>query len=123
MSHTSKTLKNIAASEEYKALDTAIETGDYQTLYESYMKVDGLIREAEAQIEETISNLPRQNKEEERQKFRMAFASRSKTALPQWYRIKSEMQQQKIMECEIVSIGKKGDPVARTSLPGSRATA
>jgi len=114
MSHTSKTLKSIAAGEEYKSLVSAIEKRDYQSLYESYMKVAKLLEEAGKGIEEKIENLPRRNKDEDRQKFQTAFALRSRTALPQWYGIKSEIQKQKIMDGVVVSIGKKGDPLART---------
>lgn len=114
MSHTSKTLKSIAMGEDYKALVTAIEKGDYQTLYDSYMRVAKLLEEAEKQIQDKIESLPRRNKDEDREKFRTAFQLRSKTTLPQWHWLKSEINKQKITEAQVIGLGKKGDPLAKT---------
>lgn len=114
MSHTAKTLKSIANGEEYKALCTAIETRDYQTLYNAYTKLTQLLVDAEQEIAGKIENLPRRNKDEDRQKFQAAFAFRSRTAVPQWHWLKSEIQKQNILDGVVVSMGKKGDPMTRT---------
>jgi hypothetical protein len=114
MSHTAKSLKSIATGEDYKALCAAIDSRDYQTLYNSYTKLSQLLTDAGKEIEGKIDNLPRRNKDEDLQKFQKAFEQRSRTAVPQWYWIKSQIQKQNIMDGVVVSMGKMGDPLTRT---------
>ena len=114
MSQTSKTLKKIASGEEYQALVAAVEQADYEAIFNTYTQITRLLEEAQKEIEERIQNLPRHNKDEDCQKFRSAFASRCRTTLPQWYLIDSELKKQNIMEGEVLGLGSKGDPLART---------
>ncbi len=114
MSNTAKILKSIATGEEYKSLCAAIENRDYKVLYDAFTKVSQLLRDAGKEIEGKIENLPRQNKEEERQKFQKAFEQRSQSVVPQWHWINAQIKKQNIIEGVVVSIGKMGDPISRT---------
>jgi hypothetical protein len=118
MSQASKTLKKIAAGEAYQSLETAIKEGDYAAVFTAYTQVAELLKEAEKEIGETIQNLPRQNREEDYQRFRSAFVLRSQTALPLWYWINSELEKQKVADGEVFALGEKGDPLVRT--PGGK---
>jgi len=73
MSNTKKTLKRIASSEEYQALVTAIDQTDYESIFSSYVQISRLLEEAGSEIEKTIENLPRRNKDDERRRFQSAF--------------------------------------------------
>ena len=118
MSQASKTLKKIAAGEAYQSLEAAIKESDYAAVFTAYAQVTELLKEAEKEIGETIQNLPRQNREEDYQRFRSAFVLRSQTALPLWHRINSELEKQKVAEGEVFALGEKGDPLVRT--PGGK---
>ena len=114
MSQAKKTLNKIASSEEYKALVAAIEQGDYETIFNSYVQISGLLEESEREIEEKIRGLPRRNRDEDRVKFQSAFTIRAQTTLPQWHWLDSELKKQGITEGEVIGFGGKGDPLART---------
>jgi len=114
MSQTSKTLKKIASGEEYQTLVTALEQADYDAVCTAYTRIAELLEAAQSEIEETIGNLPRQNRDEDRQKFLSAFASRCRTTLPLYHLIDSKIKQQKIMEGVVFGTGAKGDPLVRT---------
>ncbi len=115
MSQTSKTLKKIASSEEYKSLATAVEQSDYETVFTAYNQVAALLEEARREVRQKIDALPRENRDEDYHRFQQAFISRCKTELSQWHRIDSELKRQKVMEGEIFGLGSRGDPMAKTS--------
>lgn len=114
MSQAIKTLKKLAAGEEYKALVQAIESEDYAGICQSYRQISELLKEARKQVLERIQNLPRQNKEEDSQRFQGAFDRRVNFLLPQWYRLDLQLREQKIMEGQVCGLGKKGDPLVKT---------
>lgn len=114
MSQTKAALKQIASSEEYKALAEAIEKGDFATICKSYLSVAGVLEKTKSEIKEKIKNLPRRNKEAEYQRFVNAFDVRARATLPFWYKVDSELKSRKIMEGVVVGIGSKGDPLVRT---------
>ena len=114
MSQTSKTIKKLAASESYQALDKAIKEDDYETIVSSYIALSRQLEEAEREIAEKIQSLPRQNKDEDCEKFRAAFAVRVQASLPQWYWVDSELRNRLVMEGEVFGLGSKGDPLVRT---------
>lgn len=115
MSQAIKTLKTIAAGEEYKSLVEAIEKADYPTVCNAYTQLLKLIEEADKATQQRIQGLARRNKEEDFQKFRTAFNLRIKTLLPRWYELKAELDKQKIREGAVFGVGTKGDPLARTA--------
>ena len=114
MSQASKILKKIASGEEYQALVAAIERADYETIVSSYLQIGELLNEAAKEIREKIESLPRQNRDEEHEKFQVAFARRSKASLPQWYWLESELERQRVMEGRVFGFGSRGDPLVRT---------
>jgi len=114
MSQTSKTIKKLAASEPYQALDAAVKENDYEIIVSSYIKISRLLEEAEKEIAEKIQSLSRQNKGEDCEKFRAAFAVRVQASLPQWYWVDSELRNRRVMEGEVFGLGSKGDPLVRT---------
>jgi len=114
MSQTSKTLKKIASGDEYQTLVTALEQADYDAVCTSYTQIAELLEAAQGEIEEGLKNLPRHNWEDDRQKFRSAFASRCRTTLPQWHLVDSKLKSQNIMEGVVCGLGAKGDPLVRT---------
>ncbi len=114
MSQASKVLKEIAAGPEYAALAQAMEKGDYETIANSYKQLNAIIEDKKKQILEKIDGLVRQNKGEDRQQFLSAFSVRLSTTLPQWHRLNSLMQEQKVTEGEVIGVGSKGDPMVRT---------
>ncbi|MBM4400949.1 MAG: hypothetical protein FJ045_03255 [Crenarchaeota archaeon] len=115
MSQTSKLLKRIASSEEYRALEAGVKSIDPQAVFNSYTQISKLMEEAEAEALEKIKNLPRQDKEPDLQQFRSAFDSRSRTMIPQWYGIEAELKKRKIMNGKVSGVGSKGDPLVKTS--------
>ncbi len=114
MSQTSRTLKKIASGEEYQTLVTALEQADYDAVCASYTRIAELLEAAQSEIEKRIQNLPRQNRDEDRQKFQSAFASRCRTTLPQWHLIDSKLKSQNTIEGVVCGLGAKGDPLVRT---------
>ena len=114
MSQTSKLLKRIASSEEYRALEAAVKSIDPQAVFNSYTQISKLMEEAEVEVLEKMNNLPRRDKEPDLQKFRSAFDSRSRTMLPQWYGIEAEFKKRKIMSGKVSGMGSKGDPLVKT---------
>ncbi|MBM2825715.1 MAG: hypothetical protein HW402_1379 [Dehalococcoidales bacterium] len=115
MSQATRTLKKIASSEEYRALDAAIREFDPETIFRAYTQLFGLLAEAEKEILERIDKLPRHNKDLDRQQFLAAFAAHSQATLPQWHWVDSEIKKQKVMEGEVFAFGSKGDPLVRTA--------
>ncbi len=114
MSQASKALNKIAASEEYKALDEAIKAANWETMAKSYVRLGGLMEEEKKQILEKINSLPRQNKDEDCEKFQAAFAIRASITLPQWYWLDSQLKEAGVMEGEVFGFGTLGDPLVRT---------
>jgi hypothetical protein len=117
MSQASKALKEIAASQEYSTLVKAIENSDYDVIATIFIKLFKLIEDKKNIILEQIRNSPRQI-EENLQQFLTAYTMRLDSTLPQLYRLKSLIDKQNIIEGEIVDIGIKGDPIAKT--PGGK---
>ncbi len=115
MSQASKVLKEIAAGPEYAALAEAMEKGDYDTIAKSYGQLNGIIEGRKKEILEKIDGLLRQNKDGDRQQFMNAFAVRVSTTLPQWHRLITLLQEQKIADGEVIGAGSKGDPMVRTA--------
>ncbi|NQT48586.1 MAG: hypothetical protein HQ578_06385 [Chloroflexi bacterium] len=118
MSHTSRVLKEIAASEEYGSLETAVEQGDYEAMFDNYMSILEGLKGGRETIEESIENLPVQNKGDRRDKFSHAFEVAIERILPVWSgldrRLKSGLSRSYVMEGEVFGFGKKGDPLVRT---------
>ncbi|MBM4462070.1 MAG: hypothetical protein FJ012_01880 [Chloroflexi bacterium] len=117
MTQTTKVLKEIASSEDYKVLAGAAEKVDYEAMFDPYMRISQLLREGRATIEKSIENLPVQNKEGQREKFQRAFEQATERILPVWYqlnrRVNSGLTKTKVMEGEVFGFGKKGDPLVR----------
>jgi len=126
MSQTTRILKEIASGEEYQALATAMERVDYEAMFASYMRISQLVSEGKGKIEESIENLPLQNKDERRDKFLRAFELATERILPLWHQLNSELMKRKVMEGEVLGFGKKGDPLVKRPegtivvLPGSK---
>lgn len=114
MSNTKKLLSEIASGDEYKALAAAIEKADYQAIFDSYMKISGLINHGKKRIEEGIENLPVQNKADHLEKFKQAFDLAIERKLPLWSQLYQVISRKQIAEGEVFGIGKKGDPLVRT---------
>ncbi|MFH1381412.1 MAG: hypothetical protein ABIH70_00775 [Chloroflexota bacterium] len=114
MSQTKKVLKQIASSEEYQTLVTAIEKADYESIFNSYIQIAKQLEDAGKEINEKIQGLTRRNKEEDSQKFQSAFALRAESMIPRWYWLNTELKKQGITEGEVIGLGSKGDPLART---------
>ena len=114
MSQTVKTLKKIATSEEYQALETAIKQVDPEAIFNSYKRISEVLEASEKEILDKIQQLPRQNKDPDWQRFRLALAARSQTILPQWHWVNEQLKKQKIMEGKVAGVGSKGDPLAKT---------
>lgn len=92
----------------------AIESADYEAIASNYQQLSKLIEEKKKYILEQIESLPRQNMEENRQQFLNAYSTRLDTTLPQWYRLNSLINEQKITEGDIIDTGSKGDPIVKT---------
>ena len=111
-------LKEIAASEQYKALTTAAEQGDYDGMFDNYTSILKRLRGGRETIEEGIESLSVQNKSERRDQFSRAFNGAIGRILPVWYELdeglKSELARSNVMESEVFGFGKKGDPLVRT---------
>jgi hypothetical protein len=114
MSQTKIALKQIASSEEYKALAEAIGKKDFATISHCYSSIGELLGKAKEEIREKIQNLPRKNKEEEYQKFAASFDIRARGNLPLWFQIDSELKNRGVTEGRVIGTGSKGDPVVRT---------
>ena len=114
MSQASKVLKEIAAMPEYANMAQAIEKNDYEAIANSYKQLNAIIEAKKKEILEKIDSLTRQNKGEDSQQFLNAFSLRISTTLPQWHRLNSLMQEQKVTEGEVIGVGSKGDPMVRT---------
>ncbi len=115
MSQAEKILKSIAAGEEYKALATAVDTRDYESISKSYLQVAELMKEGKKQVVEKLQTLSRQNKVQELTNFEAAFARRISSDLPHWHRINSLLKEKGVAEGEVYSVGKKGDPMVRSA--------
>jgi hypothetical protein len=126
MSQTKRILKEIASSEDYQALTAAMERVDYEAMFASYMRICELLGEGKRRIEESLQNLPVQNRDEHRDKFLRAFELATERMLPLWHQLNSELTKRKVMEGEVFSFGKKGDPLVKRPegtivvLPGSK---
>jgi predicted RNA-binding protein with TRAM domain len=126
MSQTKRILKEIASGEDYQALTAAIERVDYEAMFASYMRISKLLSERKGRIEDGIADLPLQNKDESRGKFLHAFELATERMLPLWHQLNSELMKGKVMEGEVFSFGKKGDPLVKRPegttvvLPGSK---
>ena len=111
-------MKEIAAGETYAALQAAVEQGDYEGMFDSYMAIWEQIGRGRSGIEEGIENLSVQNKDEHRDKFSQAFDGAVERMLPAWYEVEQRLQagyaKWKVMEGEVFGFGKKGDPLVRT---------
>lgn len=111
MSHTSRVLKEIAASEEYGSLETAVEQGDYEAMFDNYMSILEGLKGGRETIEESIENLPVQNKGDRRDKFSHAFEVAIERILPVWSgldrRLKSGLSRSYVMEGEVFGFGKR----------------
>jgi hypothetical protein len=114
MSQTVKTLKKIAASEEYQVLETAIKQVDPEAIFNSYKRISEILEESEKEILDKIQQLPRHNKDQDWQRFRLALTARSQTILPHWHWVNEQLKKQKIMEGKVAGFGSKGDPLAKT---------
>lgn len=115
MSQAKRILKEIAITQEYKALVNAIEKGDYDAILSSYQQISKLIERKEKEVKSKMEKLIRKNKREEYQRFRSALARHAITVLPQWYWLSSELEKQNIMEGEVVAFGSEGDPLVETA--------
>jgi hypothetical protein len=126
MSQTKRILKEIASGEDYQALATAIERADYEAMFASYMRISQVLSEGKRRIEESLENLPLQNKDEHRGRFLRAFELATERILPLWHQLNSELIKKKVMEGEVFDFGKKGDPLVKRPegtivvLPGSK---
>jgi len=126
MSQTKRILKEIASGEDYQALATAMERVDYEAMFASYRRISQLLSEGKRKIEESLQNLPVQNRDEHRDKFLRAFELATERMLPLWHQLNSELTKRKVMEGEVFSFGKKGDPLVKRPegtivvLPGSK---
>jgi len=126
MSQTKRILKEIASSEDYQALATAMERVDYEAMFASYRRISQLLSEGKRKIEESLQNLPVQNRDEHRDKFLRAFELATERMLPLWHQLNSELIKKKVMEGEVFDFGKKGDPLVKRPegtivvLPGSK---
>ena len=126
MSQTKRILKGIASGEEYQALAAAIERVDYKAMFASYMRISQLLSEGKGKIEKSLENLPLQNKDERRGKFLRDFELATERILPLWHQLNTELMKRKVMEGEVFSFGKKGDPLVKgpegtiVVLPGSK---
>jgi hypothetical protein len=114
MSQTVKTLKKIATSEEYQALEAAIKQVDPEAIFNSYKRISEILEESEKEILDKIQQLPRHNKDLDWQRFRLALTARSQTILPHWHWLNEQLKKQKIMEGKVAGFGSKGDPLAKT---------
>ncbi|MBI2859409.1 MAG: hypothetical protein HYX90_10060 [Chloroflexi bacterium] len=114
MSQAEKILKGIAATEDYKALAAAVDNRDYDSIGKGYCKVAELMADGKKQVVEKLGNLSRQNKDQERNNFESAFARRISSDLPHWYSISSLLREKGVLEGEVYSLGKKGDPLVRS---------
>lgn len=114
MSNTKKLLSEIASGTEYKALAAAIEKVDYQAIFDSYMQIYRLINNGKGRIEEGIKSLPVQSKNDHLDKFKQTFDVAIERILPLWHQLNLVITRKQIMEGEVFSIGKKGDPLVRT---------
>jgi hypothetical protein len=114
MSQTVKTLKKIAATEEYQALEAAIKQVDPETILNSYKRISAILEAAEKEVLDKIQQLPRHNKDLDWQRFRLALTARSQTILPHWHWLNEQLKKQKIMEGKVAGFGSKGDPLAKT---------
>jgi hypothetical protein len=130
VTQTTKVLKEIASSEEYKALAGAVDKVDYEAMFDPYMRISQLLQEGRTTIEKSIENLPVQNKQGQRDKFQRAFGLATERILSVWYqlncRVNSGLAKTKVMEGEVFAFGKKGDPLVKAPegaiviLPGSK---
>jgi len=114
MSNTKKILKDIASSAEYKDLTDAITQVDYEVIFDSYMNISKLISSGKEKIEEGFEHLPPRSKSERLDKFRQSFDLAVERTLPLWHQLNQALIKGQIMEGEVFSHGKKGDPLVRT---------
>jgi len=118
MSHTTRILKEIASTEEYQSLSSAVEQGDYEAMFGNYTVILERLKGGKGSIEESIENLPLQNKDEHRDKFSRAFEQAIERILPVWsqvnQRLVAGLSNRGVMEGEVFAFGKKGDPLVKT---------
>jgi len=126
MSQTKRILKEIASGEDYQALATAMNQVDYEAMFVPYMRISQLVSEGKGRIEQSIGNLPLQNKDERRAKFLRDFELATERILPLWQQLNSELMKRKVMEGEVFGFGRKGDPLVKRPegtivvLPGAK---
>ena len=126
MSQTKRILKEIASGEEYEALATAMNQVDYQAMFVPYMRICQLVSEGKGRIEQSIADLPLQNKDERRATFLRDFELATERILPLWHQLNSELMKRNVMEGEVFGFGKKGDPLVKRPegtivvLPGAK---
>ena len=65
MSNVAKILKQLATSEEYRALEAAIKDFNAETIVSSYAKLAEAMEKSEAEIVAKIQELPRRNKDKD----------------------------------------------------------
>lgn len=118
MSQTRRILKEIASTGEYEALVAAVEQADYEAMFGNYVRISERLSRGKRVIEESIENLPLQNKEERRDKFFRAFELATQRILPVWHQLHQQLHsglaERKIMEGEVFGFGRKGDPLVKT---------
>lgn len=126
MSQTKRILKEIASGEDYQALVAAMERVDYEAMFAPYMHISQLLGEKKMGVAEGLANLPLQSRDEHRNKFLRAFELATERILPLWHQLDSELAKRKVMEGEVFSFGKKGDPLVKRPegtivvLPGAK---
>lgn len=114
MSNTTKILKEIATSDEYKVIAEAIEQADYETVCGSYLSISKRIDSGRAGLEEGFENLPLRSRGEHKEKFLQSFYLAVERILPLWHQLDQAIAKSGVMEGEVFGFGKKGDPLVRT---------
>lgn len=114
MSNTTKILKEIAASEEYKALADAIEQAEYETVCSAYSSILKKIDSGKEMIQKGFENLPPRSRGEHKGKFQQSFYLAVERLLPLWHQLDQALAKSGVMEGEVFGFGKKGDPLVRT---------
>lgn len=114
MSQATQALKHIAAQPVYQNLAKAIQTTDYDNMFQYYAPVSELIEKTQAEILDRIRALPR-NTDKDCNRFQAAFSNDIVTLLPEWHWLDSIFKEQYVFDGEVVSFGSKGDPLVKTS--------
>ncbi|MDO8473286.1 MAG: hypothetical protein Q7T05_05645 [Dehalococcoidia bacterium] len=115
MSQVDKILKNIASSEDYKALAASVEKNEYESIGKSFSQVAAQMAESKKQVIEKLQALPRHNRDDEQRNFEAAFARRIDTDLPAWHKINALLKEKGASEGVVYATGKKGDPLVRSA--------